>query len=115
MRLLCVWIKPDTGEKRIYFNGVFQGLRFGLKVKVFAVENQGAFDIKFSWELTPHDKNTVIDNIVEKLLILSANRLVTTWSHLLALAESPVQASIENEAISKIRVTDCFKNLNNKS
>ena len=78
---LSTWTKPGTTETRIYFNGISSD------VKVFAVENSGMFEIKFSRGLYTSQQDTIMDQIDSDLEEMNGGERVIRWEDLLKLVK----------------------------
>lgn len=78
---LSTWTKPGTTETRIYFNGVHS------EVKVFAVENSGMFEVKFSRGLYTSQQDALMDQIERNLEEMNGGERVVRWEDLLKLVK----------------------------
>ncbi len=78
---LAKWQKPGSDETRVYFNGLYEAENRG--IKVYAIENAGAFQICFSKNLYPSQQDAIMDRIDSELADKNGGVRVTTWAELL--------------------------------
>lgn len=82
---LATWTKPGTTETRVYFNGI-QALAIS-GIKVFAVEQDGIYIIKFSGGLHTSQQDSIIDQIDGELETLNGGERVVKFADLLKLVK----------------------------
>jgi hypothetical protein len=78
---LATWTKPGTNDTRIYFNGI------GSDVKVFAVQQDSGFIIKFSAPGYNSQQDMMMDVIDSELAEMNGGERVTTWNELINLVK----------------------------
>ena len=82
---LSTWNKPNSNEVRVYFNGLHDASANGLKV--FAVESDTRFEVRFSGNAYHSVKDSILDRIDSELEEMNNGERVLLWSDLLALVK----------------------------
>ena len=82
---LSTWNKPNSNEVRVYFNGMHDAAANGLKV--FAVQSESCFEVRFSGNAYNSVKDAILDRIDSELEELNNGERVLLWTDLLALVK----------------------------
>ena len=78
---LSKWQRPGTNEVRVYFNGITTDS------KVFAVDNDGNYEIRFSPRLYNSEQDRIMDMIDVELREANGGEPVVKFDDLLSLCK----------------------------